>query len=138
MTAPTDLDPYAEIRALRERLRRLEEMDQAAAKPPELSDKTPDFSAAIRQLRATGSASGSAVDALRRQITGSLELTPDSPADQPSPDPIAAAYRRMQETAERRNTVESLQAGASGHVDVLDPRTASAIDKVRRALEERP
>jgi len=79
----TDDDAYtagvAEIKALRDRLRRLEEMAQAAAQPP--ADSPATFGDAINVLRTTGSASGSAVDSLRRQITARPE-----PATAPDPE----------------------------------------------------
>ena len=142
-------DSYArgleEIRLLRARLARLEEAATAAAQAPPAD--APSFGDAIRQLRETGTASGPAISELRRQI----EEGP-TPATAPTPealdaatrvvmaptgsDSIEAAYQRMEETAERRNVVENIQAGASGHVDVLDPATATAIDRLRKALEE--
>ena len=145
----TDDDPYAEIRALRERLRRLEEMAQAA-KPPTLTDRTPNLGDAINVLRRTGSASGSAIDSLRRAVEG-----PKTPATAPSRDQLAEATQRvvggmagsstfegalatMRANATRRDTIETASPGSSGRIDVLSPGAAGPIGKIRKALEERP
>ena len=138
---------YTEILALRRRLARIEEMATAAQPPP--ADNPATFGDALAVLRATGSATGSAVDALRAAVTGSRA----APDGAPDPDQLKAATQRvvggmagsstfegalatMRANATRRDTIENIQAGASGHVDVLEPRTASAIDRLRAALNE--
>jgi hypothetical protein len=123
----------AEIRAMRERLARLEQIAKAAVPPP---PDTASFGDAMRALARDGTASGPSIDSLRAQITGSSEPTPDSPADQPGPDPIEEAYQRMKLTAARRDAIETVSPGASGRIDVLSPGAASAIDKIRRVLSE--
>jgi hypothetical protein len=139
----------AEIKALRERLRRLEEMAQAAAPPPALTDRTPNLGDALDTLRRTGSASGSAVDALRRAVEGPrpTTTTPDPErlreatarltSDLKGSSTIEGAYRDMQTRAARRNVVETVQAGGLGHVDPTDPATTTAVDKLDRILKGR-
>jgi hypothetical protein len=114
-----------------------------------MTNKPASFGDALAELRRTGSASGPAISELRRQIEEGP--TPPSTPDREAldaatrvvmaptgSDSIAAAYEQMKRRAERRNVVENIQAGASGHVDVLDPRTASAIDKLDKILKGRP
>jgi hypothetical protein len=152
MTAPTEDEAYAagleEIKALRERLRRLEEMAQAVAQPGVLTDRTPNFGDALDTLRRTGSASGPAIDSLRAAVEG-----PRTPPAAPDPErlreatqrvtsdlrgsaSIEEAYSAMQERATRRNVVETASPGALGRVDPTNPATATAIDRLRKALSE--
>jgi hypothetical protein len=148
----TDDDAYttgvAEIKALRERLRRLEETAQAAA-PPVLTDRTPDFGDAIRRMAREGTASGSAIDALRRQITEGPTPTPTPSrealaeatrrvvGDRSGSDSIEAAYQKMQEADHRRTVIEEAAPGGLGYVDPLAPSTAKAIAKLDRILKGR-
>jgi hypothetical protein len=138
---------YREILALRERIRRIEQLAKAAAPPPP-ADNPATFGDALAELRRTGSASGPAIDALRRQITARPE-----PATAPSRDQLAeatahltadlkgsatieGAYADMRSRAARRNVVEMADAGALGRVDPTDPARATAIDRLRKALSE--
>jgi hypothetical protein len=151
----TDDDAYtagvAEIKALRERLRRLEEMAQAAAKPPTLTDRTPNLGDALDVLRREGTASGSAVDALKRAVTGPRPTTTAPSRDQLAEaarvltadlrgaPTIEEAFSDMQRRASRRDAIETAQAGANGRVDALDGPTSRAIDKLDRILKgQRP
>jgi hypothetical protein len=137
---------YREILALRRRLARIEAMAQAAAPPPQADPPT--IGDAIATLRREGTASGPAIDALRRQIVGRPE-----PATAPSRDQLAeaarvltddlrgsptieGAYADMQTRAIRRNVVETASAGALGRIDPTAPATATAIDRLRKALSE--
>jgi len=137
-------DGYREILALRKRLARLEEMAKAAAQPPP-ADK-PGFGDAIAELRRAGTASGSAIDALRAAVTGPRPTTPP-------PDPerlreatailtgdlrgaptIAGAFEHMKARASRLDALETTDPGSSGRVDPSDPAATPAADRLRRAL----
>lgn len=143
----TTTDPgYAAIIALRERMRRLEKLAEAAAQAPP-ADKPASFSDALATLRRTGSASGSAVDALRRQITERPE-----PATAPSRDALAEAVRvltadtrgagsieeafsNMKARQARLDALESSDPGASGRTDPTDPTATPAADRLDRILK---
>jgi hypothetical protein len=148
----SDDDAYAagvaEIKALRERLRRLEEMAATAAAQPSPAD-TPDFGDAIRQLRETGTASGLTIDRLRAAVTGPRPTTPAPDREALAAaarvvteglrgsDSIEAAYQKMQEADHRRTVIEEAAPGALGYVDPLAPSTAKAIAKLDRILKGR-
>jgi hypothetical protein len=137
---------YREILALRERIRRIEEMATAAAPPP--ADNPASFGDALRKLAEVGTASGSGVDRLRRELTGRPEPspTPDREAldaatravtdDLGGSSSIEAAYEHMKLTAARRTAIETVSPGSSGRIDVLSPGAAGPIDRIRKALEE--
>lgn len=152
MTADDDYTAaLAELAALKRRLAALEAY--AAQLPPEpASTPAPaTFGDALSALRRTGSASGPAIDALRRRIVGRPE-----PATAPSRDQLAeatrvvtaslrgaptieGAYQAMQARAARRDAVEMADPGALGRVDPTDPATATAIDKLDKILKgQRP
>jgi hypothetical protein len=147
----SDDDAYAaglaEIKALRERLRRLEEMALAEAKPPTLTDRTPNLGDALDTLRRTGSASGSAIDALRAAVEG-----PRTPATAPDRDALAEAARvatsdfrgsstfagafaQMRKRADRLNTIEANDPGGSGRTDPSDPAATTAAERLDRVLK---
>ena len=143
-------DSYArgleEIRLLRIRLANLEQMGTAAQAPP--ADKPASFGDALNVLRTTGSASGSAVDALKRAVEGPRTTTtaPDPErlreatailtADLRGSETIEKAFSAMQSRQARLNTLESVDPGSSGRTDPSDPAATTAADRLRRALTE--
>jgi hypothetical protein len=121
----------------------------AAAPEGRIISRGATFGDALDTLRRTGSASGSAIDALRAAVEG-----PRTPATAPSRDQLAEAARvltadlrgaptieeafsDMQRRASRRDAIETAQAGASGRVDALDGPTSRAIDKLDKILKGR-
>ena len=138
---------YAQILALRRRMARLEELAKAAAQAPD--KPTPGFGDALRQVARDGTASGSAIDALKRAVEGTRPTTtaPDperlreatrvATANLRGSASIEGAYADMQTRAARRNVVETASPGALGRVDPTDPATAAAIDRLDRVLKGR-
>jgi hypothetical protein len=168
-------DALEELRALRRRLAQLEALaaQQAEAKPvfreedvanpayfaahrkeilaaaPEgrIVSRAASIGDAINVLRTTGSASGPAIDALRRQITeGPTPATAPSrdalaeavrvlTADTRGSSSIAGAFEAMKARASRLDAIESVDPGGSGRVDPTDPATATAAERLDRVLK---
>jgi len=142
MSDPIDVG-LEEIRLLRARLRRLEQM--AAAQAPD--KPTPGFGDALRQLGRDGTASGPAISELRRQITERPEPTPAPDAAQLAAATrrvvgglrgsatIAGAFEAMQARQARLDSIETSDPGGSGRADPSDPTATPAARRLDAILK---